>query len=82
MTRPSVYRRLRSLAIGLGSAYLSAVLAGCGYDGWVRYPCQEYENWTLDECQRPRCEVAGVCTDDILGESVIVGNTEKGKTQP
>lgn len=43
-------------------------LSGCGYQGWVRYPCQEYENWTKDQCQPPQCEALGQCTKDLLPE--------------
>jgi hypothetical protein len=43
-------------------------LSGCErYDGWVRYPCQEFENWDKAECQKPQCEVSGICTEDLLG---------------
>ncbi len=43
-------------------------LTGCGYQGWVRYPCQEYENWQKPECQPPQCEAIGQCTKDLLPE--------------
>jgi hypothetical protein len=42
------------------------LLSGCGYDGWVRYECQEYENWTKPECNPPQCEATGVCTKDLI----------------
>lgn len=41
-------------------------LTGCTYDGWVRYPCQEFENWEKPECNPPQCEVTGTCSDDLL----------------
>ena len=41
-------------------------LSGCGYDGYVRYPCQDFENWDKPECNPPRCEATGVCTKDLL----------------
>jgi hypothetical protein len=44
------------------------LLSGCGYQGWVRYPCQEYENWENAECQPPQCEAIGQCTKDLLPE--------------
>lgn len=59
--------------------FLVAVLAGgfglapltsCGYDGWVRYPCQEQENWGKPECQKPGCIVTGTCTDFLIPEGV------------
>ena len=43
-------------------------LTGCGYQGWVRYPCQEYENWQKPECKPPQCEAIGQCTKDLLPE--------------
>ena len=43
-------------------------LTGCGYQGWVRYPCQQYENWQKAECQPPQCEAIGQCTKDLLPE--------------
>ena len=45
-------------------------LSGCGYDGWVRYECQEYENWGKDHCKPPACEVVGTCTKDLLPKDV------------
>jgi hypothetical protein len=42
------------------------LLSGCGYDGWVRYECQEYENWEKPECVEPQCVVTGTCTKDLI----------------
>lgn len=50
-------------------------LSGCGYQGWVRYECQEVENWTLEECQHPRCDVVGTCPEDLLPEGVYATPT-------
>ena len=50
---------------------LSLSLTSCGYQGWVRYPCQEFENWEKPECQPPRCEAIGQCTKDLLPEVEI-----------
>ena len=47
-------------------------LTGCSYQGWVRYPCQEYKNWEKPECNPPRCEALGQCTKDLLPEVEIV----------
>jgi hypothetical protein len=48
---------------------------GCSqYQGWVRYPCQEVDNWENPECQHPRCDVTGTCPEDLLPE---VFNAEK-----
>jgi hypothetical protein len=45
---------------------IAASLSGCTYQGWVRYPCQEFENWENPECMPPQCEVTGNCTTDLL----------------
>lgn len=45
---------------------IAVSLTGCGYQGWTRYPCQEYENWTKVECNPPQCEAIGQCTKDLL----------------
>ena len=46
-------------------------LSGCErYEGYTRYPCQEYKNWDKAECQKPECEVAGVCSEDLLGDVI------------
>lgn len=50
------------------SCLIALSLTGCGYQGWVRYPCQEFENWTNEECKPPRCEALGQCTKDLLPE--------------
>lgn len=51
------------------SIVLSAsVLTSCSYQGWVRYPCQEFENWEKPECNPPQCEVTGTCSADLLPE--------------
>ncbi len=43
-------------------------LSSCGYQGYTRYPCQEYENWAKAECNPPQCEAVGQCTKDLLPE--------------
>lgn len=57
----------------IGGISLTLILSGCGYQGWVRYPCQEYENWSKPECNPPQCEAIGQCTKDLLPE-VETGN--------
>ena len=52
----------------IGGILLTTLLSGCGYQGWVRYPCQEFENWQKPECQPPQCEAIGQCTKDLLPE--------------
>jgi hypothetical protein len=47
---------------------LSLSLTACGYDGWVRYPCQLHENWENKECQKPQCKVTGTCSEDLVGD--------------
>jgi hypothetical protein len=53
---------MRRLVVGV-----ALVLAGCGYDGSYRYPCQDPENWGAEECVPPACLVDGACTEDLLG---------------
>jgi hypothetical protein len=53
----------------IGLVLIASALSGCGYDGWVRYPCQQFENWENQECKPPQCKVTGTCTDDILGKT-------------
>jgi predicted small lipoprotein YifL len=44
------------------------LLTGCGYQGWMRYPCQEFKNWEKPECNPPECIAYGQCTKDLLPE--------------
>ena len=60
---------LKLLAAGLAVIFTLS-LAGCGYDGWVRYPCQQYENWENPECMKPQCKVNGSCTEDLIGDGI------------
>ena len=53
------------LALGFGGSF-----SACGYDGWVRYPCQEQENWDKPECKRPGCVVTGTCTEYLIPEGL------------
>jgi hypothetical protein len=54
----------------IGAILGSLLLSGCGYQGWIRYECQEYENWSNPDCQPPRCEVVGTCTKDLIPEEI------------
>jgi hypothetical protein len=56
----------------IGAMLGMLLLSGCSYQGWVRYECQEYENWNNPECKPPRCEVLGICSKDLLPENVYV----------
>ena len=68
--RPTALNLSKKLyLVGLGVT-IALSLTACGYDGWVRYPCQEYENWNKPECKRPQCEITGTCTDDLIGKDV------------
>jgi hypothetical protein len=31
-----------------------------------RYPCQNPENWELDECKPPICTASGTCPDQLV----------------
>lgn len=53
--------------IAIATAILLS-LTSCGYSGWTRYPCQEFENWKKPECNPPQCNAQGICTKDLIGE--------------
>lgn len=64
-------------------AVLTLFLAGC--EERYRYPCQDPANWTKEECQRPKCEVDGQCTDDLTGgvsEKVLGTDKESPTAEP
>jgi hypothetical protein len=50
----------------IGAMLGTLLLSGCGYQGWVRYECQEYENWEKPQCVEPQCVVTGTCTKDLI----------------
>jgi hypothetical protein len=60
----------RVILLGLALSSVLALSACERYDGYTRYPCQEFQNWEKAECQKPECEVAGVCTEDLLGDII------------
>jgi len=51
-----------------------SLLTSCGYQGWMRYPCQEFKNWENPECNPPQCLAVGQCTKDLIPESVGKSN--------
>jgi hypothetical protein len=53
------------------------LLTSCGYQGWMRYPCQEFENWEKPECNPPQCLAVGQCTKDLLPEGYNAKTTIK-----
>ena len=55
---------------------IASTLSGCGYQAWMRYPCQEFENWENAECNPPQCLAVGQCTKDLLPDSVKDHNAE------
>jgi predicted small lipoprotein YifL len=60
--------RLRKFTASLLIVASLNLLTGCGYQGWMRYPCQEFENWEKPECNPPQCLAVGQCTKDLLPE--------------
>ena len=58
----------------IGLVLISSTLSGCGYQGWMRYPCQEFENWTKAECNPPQCLAVGQCTKDLIPDSIEENN--------
>ena len=73
--------RLRKFIASLLIVANLSLLTGCGYQGWMRYPCQEFENWEKPECNPPQCLAVGQCTKDLIPDSVEVSNGET-KTKP
>ena len=65
----------------IGLMLIASALSGCGYQGWMRYPCQEFENWDKTECNPPQCLAVGQCTKDLLPDSVEENNA-KNPTNP
>lgn len=63
-------RKLLSAVGVLLAILVIAVLSGCGYQGNYRYPCQDPENWKLEECQPPICSASDTCTTDLLPEEI------------
>lgn len=53
----------------------SVMLVGC--EQYYRYPCQDPNNWELDECKKPLCEVNRDCPDLIFnGNKPAVDNSK------
>ena len=73
--------RLRKFIASLLIVASLSLLTSCGYQGWMRYPCQEFENWEKPECNPPQCLAVGQCTKDLIPDSVEVSNGET-KTKP
>lgn len=67
---------MRKLAIAIGVA----LLAGCGYDGGYRYPCQDPANWESPDCNPPICSASETCTKDLLPEEDLSNGSDT--TQP
>lgn len=40
------------------------ILTGC--EQRYRYPCQDVNNWSTPQCQKPLCEVHRECPDLII----------------
>lgn len=73
--------RLRKFTASLLIVASLNLLTSCGYQGWMRYPCQEFENWEAPECNPPQCLAVGQCTKDLIPDSVEDNNAET-KTKP
>jgi hypothetical protein len=61
----------RKLAAACLAFAMTLGMSACGYQGWVRYPCQEFENWEKPECNPPQCETLGLCTKDLFDDEVL-----------
>lgn len=53
---------MRALSILIGAVLL--LMVGC--QDRYRYPCQDPENQTSQECNPPACVADGTCTDYLL----------------
>jgi hypothetical protein len=47
-----------------GLSILLVLLTGC--EDRYRYPCQNPENWELDECKPPICTASGTCPEQLV----------------
>jgi hypothetical protein len=47
--------------------FVPIIFAMFGGDRY-RYPCQDPENWSLGECQKPQCLSDGTCPDQLVGK--------------
>jgi hypothetical protein len=47
-----------------GLSILLVLLTGC--EDRFRYPCQNPENWELDECKPPICTASGTCPEQLV----------------
>ena len=47
-----------------GLSILLVLLTGC--EDRFRYPCQDPQNWELDECKPPICTASGTCPDQLV----------------
>jgi hypothetical protein len=59
---------IRKAAAACLVSALALSTSACGYQGWVRYECQEWEFWNEPQCQKPQCVPTGTCTEDIIGK--------------
>lgn len=49
---------------------LIAALLTAGCESRYRYECQDPDNWSKPDCQKPACESSGTCPDMLLGKPV------------
>ena len=73
-------KRLALSLVAVFGVFLLLVLTGCSYDGSYRYPCQDPENWKLEECQPPICNASDTCTKDLIPEEDFANGSDT--TQP
>lgn len=58
---------------------VSAAMLVTGCSDTYRYPCQDPANFEKKECQRPLCEVDGMCSEDLVGHKIFT-DVEDNKT--
>ena len=51
----------------IGLVLISSALSGCGYDGWIRYECQEFKNW-----EKPKKSANRLDPQDIHARLILI----------
>ena len=58
----------------------SVILVGC--EQYYRYPCQDPNNWELDTCKKPLCEVNRDCPEHIFKEDKVISTPTPSPSRP
>lgn len=52
----------------LGLLVLIPIIFAMSGGDRYRYPCQDPDNWSTAECQKPECLSNGTCPDQLVGK--------------